>query len=215
LYVKVYSLLRDWIIGGRLLPGEPVRETVLAAELGVSRTPVRDALRRLEQDRLIVPVQGQAYEVYRPSEQDLAYLYGARAVLEGGAAAAAAERVTDSAVEALEGILEHMQQAYDRQEIGQVIGLDMQFHDTLVAASGNPVLVELHAHLSTRLSHVRSLSGGIAGRRGQVLEQHRAIVEGLCSRSGPAAEAAVRAHIQSVYQGVRERFTASGNRERA
>jgi DNA-binding GntR family transcriptional regulator len=202
----VYSLLRDWIIGGTLHPGERVKETTLAAELGVSRTPVRDALRRLEQDRLIVPVPGPAYEVYTPTERDLADLYIARAILEGGAAYAAAERHPTESVKAMADILEQMREAYMQPEMVLVIDLDMRFHELMVAASDNPVLTELHNHLSTRLSHVRSLSGNISGRRVQVLQQHAAIVEALRSGSAPAAEAAARAHIYSVHDAAREAF---------
>ncbi|MFZ5815518.1 MAG: GntR family transcriptional regulator, partial [Bacillota bacterium] len=113
LYIKVYTLLKEWIMEGRLPPGERLRETVLAADLQVSRTPVRDALRRLEQDRLIVTVQGQGtYEVYRPSEADLADLYGARSILEGGAARLAAARRPPE-VEQMARVLEEMARSYE------------------------------------------------------------------------------------------------------
>lgn len=206
LYLKVYSLLKDWIISGRLPPGERVRETALAADLGVSRTPVRDALRRLEQDRLIVSVSGPAYEVYRPTIQDLTDLYAARAILEGGAAAAAAGRQPTPEVALMTEVLQQMRQAYATGETRSVLELDMQFHELLLAAAGNPVLIELHDHLSTRLRQVRSLSGDIAARQTSVLEQHMSIIEAVRSGSGTAAEEATRAHIMSVYMGAREAF---------
>ncbi|HYF93297.1 MAG TPA: GntR family transcriptional regulator [Symbiobacteriaceae bacterium] len=206
LYVKVYSLLRDWIIEGRFHPGERMKETALAAELGVSRTPVRDALRRLEKDHLIVSVPGPAYEVYSPTEQDLADLFGARAVLEGGAAHAAAERHSGAAIHDMAIVLEQMREAYPRRRIKLLLELDTRFHDLMVAASGNTVLVELHNHLSTRLRHIRSLGGDIIERQVQVLEQHTAIIEALRSGSGIAAEEAVRVHIFSVYRASREAF---------
>lgn len=206
LYLKVYSLLKEWIICGKLLPGERVRETSLALELGVSRTPVRDALRRLEQDRLIAAVPGPAYEVYRPTLQDLTDLFAARAILEGGAAAAAAVRQPAREISTLTEVLDQMRHAYAGRETRKVLELDMEFHELLLTAAGNPVLVELHNHLSTRLRQVRSLSGDIAGRQSRVLEQHAAIIEAIRSGSGPAAEEATRVHIMSVYQGAREAF---------
>jgi len=206
LHLKVYSLMKDWITAGRLRPGERLRETTLASELGVSRTPVRDALRRLEQDRLIVSVPGPAYEVHSPTEQDLTDLFGARVILEGGAAQIAAERQPPEAFAPLTGVLEQMREAYLRDDAATVMDLDVRFHELVVAACENPVVVELHSHLTTRLRLVRTLSGDIRGRQVQVLDQHHAIVEALRSGSGAAAEQAIRLHILSVYRAVREAF---------
>lgn len=202
LYVKVYTLLKGWILSGRLSPGEAIGETALAAELHVSRTPVRDALRRLEQDRLIVPVPGAAYEVYQPTLQDVEDLYLARAVLEGGAARLAAERQPDPAVEEMEAILEQMRSAYGAQPQDQLLDLDTQFHERLIVASGNPVLVELHNHLSIRLRHLRAMGGDVSVRRQQVLDHHAAILEAIRSGNGAEAEEITRTHILSVYQAV-------------
>jgi len=153
-----------------------------------------------------VSVPGPAYKVYSPTEQDLADLFGARAVLEGGAASFAAERHPVEAIQAMSDVLEQMREAYPQKRISLLLELDTQFHDLMVAASGNAVLVELHNHLGTRLRHVRSLGGDITERQTQVLEQHAAIIEALRQGSGPAAEEAVRFHIFSVYRAAREAF---------
>lgn len=206
LYVKVYELLKDWILQGRLGPGTPLKETQLAADLNVSRTPVRDALRRLELDRLIVAAQGPTYEVYLPTENDLSDLYSARAILEGGAARLAAERGDRSAVEGMDEVLTQMRVAYQGPDPRQIVELDTRFHELMLCASGNPVLVELHSHLSIRLRHARSLSGDITGRQKKVLEQHAAMIEALRSGDGDAAQAATHAHILSVFQAARDAF---------
>ena len=206
LYIKVYDLLKDWILQGRLQPGTPLKETQLAFELNVSRTPVRDALRRLELDRLIVAAQGPTYEVYLPTEKDLHDLYSARAILEGGAARLAAERGDQSAFDAMDEILVQMRQAYQGPDPRLIVDLDTRFHELMLSASGNPVLVELHSHLSTRLRHARSLSGDITGRQTRVLEQHAAIIAALRSGNGDDAETATRTHILSVFQAARDAF---------
>lgn len=205
LYLKVYTLLKEWIVVGRLPPGERLRETVLAAELQVSRTPVRDALRRLEQDRLIVAVPGSAYEVPRPTEQALADLFLARAILEEGAARIAALR-RPGEVEQMASVLAEMTHSYEQKPSGRVVDLDMQFHELLMEASGNPVLVELHSHLATRLRHVRVLSGDVTVRRHRVLEQHRQIVEALRSGDAEAAGKATRSHVMAIYEMARQAF---------
>lgn len=212
LYVKVYTLLKGWILEGRLSPGERIKETALAAELRVSRTPVRDALRRLEQDRLIVAEPGSVYVVYRPTPLDLDDLYMARALLEGGAARLAAQRSPAKALQQMTLILEQMADAYDRSPLTHVRELDAQFHEWLIAASGNAVLVELASHLSTRLRHIRTLSGDIAVRQQLVLDQHKAIVDALRQGDPDEAEEATRTHVLAIHRAVRTAF-AGENRD--
>jgi len=190
---------------GRLAPGERLRETVLAEELRVSRTPVRDALRRLEQDRLITPVPGPAYEVYRPTVVDLEDLYAARSILEGGAARLAALRKPPE-IDQMSHVLDEMVLSYDQKPSHRVLDLDMRFHELLMLAGGNPVLVELHNHLAVRLRHVRSQSGDITVRRHQVLEQHRQILNALRRGDPNEAEQATRAHIAAVGEIARQAF---------
>lgn len=209
LYVKVYTVLKGWILSGELPPGSRIRETTLAAQLHVSRTPVRDALRRLEQDRLITPLPGQAYEVYQPTLRDLEDLYHARALLEGGAARLAAARPPEEVAELtrrMSDVAAQIERAYDQEPISRAVHLDMQFHELLVAGSNNPVLVELHNHLSTRLRHARTLSGDIAARRQSVLDQHAAIIDALQRRQGDAAEEATRLHILFILASVKKGF---------
>lgn len=205
LYVKVYSLLKGWIIEGRMAPGERLGETNLAVELQVSRTPVRDALRRLEQDRLIVAIPGPAYEVYRPSMQDLADLYSTRALLEGGAARLAAQRQAPE-IEEMARILDQMNQAYDEGSPQVLRDLDARLHELLVQASGNLVIQELHSHLSNRLRHLRAMSGDANTRRTQILSQHAEIVAALRGGDGAEAEEVTRAHILFVYDLARSAF---------
>lgn len=208
LYLKVYALLKRWILDGRLGPGERLRESTLAAELQVSRTPIRDALRRLEQDRLVVSLPGAAYEVHRPTLQDVDDLFAARAVLESGAARLAATRCPE-AIHEMGDTLVRMAGAYDQCPQPEVLELDMRFHELLVAASGNPVLVELNSHLNIRLRHIRSLSGDILVRQQLVLEQHAAILQALKDRDGAAAEKATHDHIISILTVSRSSFMAT------
>lgn len=205
LYLKAHALLKSWILNGRLRPGDRLRETTLAAELQVSRTPIRDALRRLEQDRLVISLPGAAYEVYRPTLQDVDALFAARAVLESGAARLAAIRCPEE-VDEMGDILARMAGAYEQWPQPEVLELDMRFHELLVAASGNSVLVELHSHLNTRLRHIRGLSGDISMRQQLVLEQHAAILQALQHRDSAAAEKATHDHIISILTVSRNSF---------
>lgn len=208
LYLKVYEVLKGWILAGRLAPGERLRETALAAELRISRTPIRDALRRLEQDRLIIPVPGPAYEVYLPTIKDVDDLYMARAFLEGGAARLAARIGAVEPVQRMGIILEQMRQSYGTQPAEVLLDLDTRFHECLIAASENSVLMELHSHLSTRLCQLRGMSGDFSLRQQRVLEQHTAIVEAIRLGDSSAAEELTRAHIMAIHAAARESFLA-------
>lgn len=208
LYLKAYELLKGWILVGRLGPGMRLRETTLATELGISRTPVRDALRRLEQDRLIVAVPGSAYEVYLPTIKDVDDLYMARAFLEGGAARQAARLGSVEPAKQMTLIIEQMRQAYGTQPTEVLLDLDTQFHDCLMAASGNSVLMELHSHLTTRLCQLRGMSGDVSVRQQLVLEQHTAIVEAIRLGDDTAAEELTRTHILAVHAAARDSFLA-------
>lgn len=206
LYVKVYALLKGWIIEGRIAPGERIKETALAAELRVSRTPVRDALRRLEQDRLIVAAPGAAYEVCSPTVADLDQLYAVRAMLEGGAARLAAQRSPAEAICQMESIVTQMADAYGRSPEALIRELDAQFHETVIQASGNAVLVELADHLSIRLRHIRALVVDVSVRQQLVLEQHSAIVAAIAKGDPDLAEAMARTHVLSIHSAIRESF---------
>lgn len=209
LHTRVYTLLKNWILDGRLRPGERLRSTSLAAQLKVSRTPVGDALRRLEQDRLIVPAPGQAYVVYSPTRQDLEDLYEVRVILEGSSARLAAARHATDHFDQMGAILADMEQAYARADLRTLVDLDMQFHEHLVAAGGNPVLLELYTHLATRLRHLRAASGNPVVRQRPVLEQHTAILAALRRGDPEAAERATRQHILSVCALARAAFPAA------
>ncbi|MFZ5815519.1 MAG: GntR family transcriptional regulator, partial [Bacillota bacterium] len=131
--------------------------------------------------------------------------YGARSILEGGAARLAAARRPPE-VEQMARVLEEMARSYEEDPPGRVLDLDMRFHELLMMAAGNPVLLELHNHLTVRLRHLRSMSGDITVRRHQVLEQHRTMVEALRKGDPEEAERATRGHILAVYELARQAF---------
>jgi DNA-binding GntR family transcriptional regulator len=128
---KTYEYLKTGIFSGRFRPGERLAEEHLATELGVSRTPVREALHKLEQDGLIEPLESRGFCIPRDSEKEIEDLFELRTVLEGYTLKIICERITDEQIAMLEGIVNKADDALSRKKIEEVFHWNTQFHDTL------------------------------------------------------------------------------------
>ena len=128
---KTYEYLKTGIFSGRFRPGERLAEEHLATELGVSRTPVREALHKLVQDGLIEPLESRGFCIPRDSEKEIADLFELRTVLEGYTLKIICERITDEQIAMLEGIVNNADDALRRKKIEEVFHWNTQFHDTL------------------------------------------------------------------------------------
>jgi DNA-binding GntR family transcriptional regulator len=128
---KTYEHLKTSIFSGRFTPGERLTEEHLAEELGVSRTPVREALHKLEQDGLIEPLESRGFCIPRDSEEEIEDLFELRTVLEGYTLKIICERITEEQIVMLEGIVNKADDALRRKRIEEVFHLNTQFHDTL------------------------------------------------------------------------------------
>jgi DNA-binding GntR family transcriptional regulator len=192
----VYSQLRERILNLDLAPGTRLHEAELAAELAVSRTPLREALRMLLAEDLVeqLPTGGM---LVRPLDlQDMRELYAVRAALEGLAAREASRRLTEADLEALERLVEQMRLLVDHP--AELTRLGGEFHARIAAVAGNrrceQLLRQLHGHM--RRYHVLSTRRG--RRRQAALEDHRALFEALRARDPEAAERTVRDHIMAA-----------------
>ncbi|MCX5819441.1 MAG: GntR family transcriptional regulator [Deltaproteobacteria bacterium] len=128
---KTYEYLKAGIFSGRFRPGERLAEEHLAEELGVSRTPVREALHKLEQDGLIEPLQSRGFCIPNDSPEEIEDLFELRTVLEGYTLKIICERITDEQIAMLEGIIEKADDALRRKRIDEVFQWNTLFHDTL------------------------------------------------------------------------------------
>jgi DNA-binding GntR family transcriptional regulator len=127
---KTYEHLKSDIFSGRFTPGERLTEH-LAEELGVSRTPVREALHKLEQDGLIEPLESRGFCIPRDSEEEIEDLFELRTVLEGYTLKIICERITEAEIAILEEIVDRADDALLRERIDEVFHWNTQFHDTL------------------------------------------------------------------------------------
>jgi DNA-binding GntR family transcriptional regulator len=192
-----YRRMRQAILRGEFSPGEPLLESHLAEKLGMSRTPVREALRVLARDGFVETIPTRGFVVPRPSIDDLHELYELREMLEGLAARAAAARATDTEIGDLERLCVRYERAATLEKWTQV---GTEFHNRVVELARNrrlsTSLGALHDHIVlTRRSALSSADV----MRDEAVREHRAIVEAIRARDGEAAERQARMHVRTSY----------------
>ncbi|MDR7529046.1 MAG: GntR family transcriptional regulator [Armatimonadota bacterium] len=191
----VFRRLREAILSGRLAPGQRLRERELEVMLGVSRTPIREALRRLEREGLVTTVPYRGPVVTLPTVEDARELYEARAALEGQAVALFTRRATPDAAARLRGFIADAERALARGQISGVLAANNAFHDELAAGCGNRLLASLIANLRDRIVLLRVQSLSAPGRPRRSVAEHRAIVRCIERGNARAARRLVEQHI--------------------
>ncbi|MBP2368113.1 GntR family transcriptional regulator [Pseudonocardia parietis] len=192
----VYSGLRADIVAGELPPGTPLRETALAERFGVSRTPVREALRRLEQDRLLVPgVRG--LEVRRVDPEEVVQIYDMRIMLEAEAARQAAAGHRTSDLLRLEGLLARDRELVEPDDAAR-IRTNLEFHAMLWQATHNPVLIDLLERLSVHLVHAPRSTLSVGGRWNEALGEHADLLRAVRDRDADRAAGIAAAHMNTA-----------------
>lgn len=204
------------IISGALEPGSRLSEQALAASLGVSRGPLREAIRRLEGRKLLQRTPNIGVRVAALSLKDLNEVLQVREALEGMAAALAAVHMTDAEVAALRGLLDkHGQQKSVQEGKGYYQeSKDFDFHFRIVTGSRNERLIEmLMGDLYHLLRIYRYKSSTKPGRAQQALHEHEDIVAAIASRDPAAAEQKMRQHLRNARVYVEEQLAAEAAAE--
>lgn len=188
---EAYARMRDQIRDGSLAPGIRLTETDLAARLGVSRTPIRQAIARLEAEGLVTHEPRRGLTVTRPDHQQVVELYVMREVLEGAAARLAAQHASETEIAAMTELVakepEHFGDARALAETNQ------RLHGLLYLAAHNRYLLRSLEQLAATMALLPSLLTQ-GGRAEQAHDEHRTILKALRRRDGDAAESAARAH---------------------
>ncbi len=207
----VFEHLREAIISGQLRPGERLMELQLAEEMGVSRTPVREAIRKLELEGLAVMVARRGAYVSDLSIRDIAETFEIRGALESLAAGLATERITPDELEQLERTLVQIGESIEQNDLNAVVRLDEEFHAIMYHASRNQRLTQIVSNLREHITRFRLSSLSIPGRFRSVFQEHKNIVEAISERNSALAQALAKEHIEnaehSLMEAVREHRT--------
>lgn len=207
----VTERLEAAIISGELAPGSRISELALAKALGVSRGPLREAVRRLEGRKLVQRTPNIGVRIAELSARDLMDLLCVREALEGMACALAAERISDEELDALEKLLaSHGKQKELQTGKGYYQeSKDFDFHFRIARASDNERLISMICGDLYHLLRVyRYKSSTLAGRAARALEEHQNILDALKKRDPKLAEEAMRTHIRNARQHVQVAFDA-------
>ncbi len=196
----VAETLREAIVSGTLKPGERLMEIQLAEELGVSRTPVREAIRKLELEGFVVMIPRRGTYVADLSIKDINEVFEIRTALDVLAAGLAVERITEDELEQLERLLVEIGELIEEDDADKIVESDSQFHDILYRASRNDRLVGIINNLREQFTRFRSISIQYPGRMQKSVEEHRRLVEAIASRDTDLAQQLAREHMENSEQ---------------
>ncbi|MDO4974118.1 MAG: GntR family transcriptional regulator [Eubacteriales bacterium] len=193
---QIFEQLERDILSGRYQKGEVLSELSLAKQLGVSRTPVREAIRRLEQEK-ILEESSRGLTVVGISHEDMLDMYEIRLQIEGLSARRAAERISNEELAAMRETLE-LQRFYVEKDgennSAQIKNLDSQFHEQLYKASGSKAYCDTLISLHKKITKFRMASVSKHSRAMQSLAEHEAIYEALAARDAEKAAEAATMH---------------------
>lgn len=190
----VCAALRHCIVEGSIRPGERLLSDDLAGRLGVSRTPVREALRRLEAEGYVSAASGKGLVVTEYSERDLEEVFFIRELLEGAAARLAAENASLADLRGMAELVEDMEIASERGDVGVFRTLTGEFHGLVYTAGRNDRLAAMLRDIQNNVRRFSSSTLFTPGRMKDALAEHRALLAAFESRDGDRAEELARAY---------------------
>ena len=202
---QIFEQLERDILSGKYPRGELLTELRLSEELGVSRTPIREAIRRLEQENILEEA-GRGVTVVGISKQDMLDMYEIRIRIEGLAAEWAAARISDEELSQIRETLE-LQRYYTEKggsHSDQIKNLDSQFHELVYRACGSRALTDTLIGLHKKMTKFRMASVSKQSRALQSVEEHEAILAALSAHDAEAAGEAMTAHVVNARDRMRD-----------
>lgn len=193
----VFNTLRQGILTGVLKPGERLMEIHLADKLGVSRTPIREAIRMLENEGLVTMIPRRGAEVARISIQDMSDVLEVRRSLDSLAAELACRRITDEYKEELKAAAVAVADAITTKDAVKIADADVIFHDVILKASGNKRLIQMVNNLAERMFRYRLEYIKDDNNHQRIIEEHDNIMKYVLSGDEEAASKAAQLHIDN------------------
>lgn len=196
---KTYEFLKEKVLSGQFRPGDRLTEEYLAAELGVSRTPVREALHKLEREGLVRPLETRGFCVPRDTREEIEEVFELRTILEGYALRTVCRHIKKETLNKLDAIIEKAEKAYQGRKIDDVFKYNTQFHDTLHGLIAHKprllaLMVDLRQYIlryrKDTLQHMQGARRSIDGHR-KIMMSLRLGDEDLCERI-------MREHVQEA-----------------
>ena len=206
LHTQVVGLLRQRLMDGSLAPGSKLNERVLCEEIGVSRTPLREAIKQLATEGLVTLEAGRGAFAAAPSRDDIEQTFDVIAVLEGLAAERAAQRMTEDALAELQALQDDMQAAFERRDLQAYYAANARVHDLMSESAGNAVLRQTWQQLNQRLHALRYRSNQDETKWRRALAEHAEMLLALRQRDGAALRRLLEEHLRRKRDAVLEQF---------
>ncbi len=195
---QAYDEIRRRILDGEFLPSSPISEYQLAAALNISRTPVREALKRLEEEGLVWSIPNKGTFVAELSAQDIMEIYQVRECLEGLAARVAAEEMSAKDIQLLEKEIALLNGLQSTGRVDEIFQCDVRLHKLIIASTPNIRLRKILATLDAQMHRVRIIFSQSPDWLQAVIQEHTTLVERIKAHDGEGAENAMVQHLRSA-----------------
>lgn len=193
----VFNTLREAILKGELKPGERLMELQLAAKLGVSRTPIREAIRMLEQEGLAVTIPRKGAEVAKMTEKDMEDVLQIREALDELAAKIACEQISEEQLEELVATMHEFEESTKTDNVKKIAEADVKFHDIIYQSTGNPTLVNMLNNLREQMYRYRVEYLKDENNYPTLMKEHKDIVEGLVRKNKMQVTETMHQHVKN------------------
>jgi DNA-binding GntR family transcriptional regulator len=204
---RLFERMRTHIIEGRFAPGQRLVEADLTEQFGISRGPLREAVRRLAAEGLVDITHNRGARVKRLDHGEVIALYEVREVMEGLAARLAAERASTAERKEIKSVFDEMAKALKANDVRGYIGLNSRFHALIMQAARNPALDSALTRLQTPVLRVQFESMMTRDVVNESFEEHRGIVEAIAGKNAEQAERLMRHHIRRSREMISQRPT--------
>jgi DNA-binding GntR family transcriptional regulator len=211
---KVYRVLKTEIVKGFLEPGTKLFEDKIATQMGVSRTPIREAIQKLAAEELIKIAPNQTLIVTEISLEDIKEVLQIRGVLEGLAARVAAKKITRQGIDELEEIFTQMDLYVTKKDLTSYCKVDDEFHNLILNVCGNKWIINIRDNLGNFIYRYRIRSLSIPGRLKYSLEEHRKIKESLKKHNSEDADRLSQIHMENTVINILKNVAKEKDRDK-
>lgn len=198
----VFNTLRQAILTGELKPGERLMEIHLANKLGVSRTPIREAIHKLELEGLVIMIPRRGAEVAQITEKSMSDVLEVRRAVDALCVELACDRICEEELDALKKACDNFEEAVKTKDVKVIAQADVDLHDIIVQATRNQRLVQLINNLSEQMYRYRFEYIKDFSQHDRVIEEHRMIYESMCNKDKEAATEAAKTHIDNQKKAI-------------
>lgn len=207
----VFNTLRQAILTGELKPGERLMEIHLANRLGVSRTPIREAIRKLELEGLVIMIPRRGAEVAQITEKSMNDVLEVRRSMDALCIELACERISDEELVALKKACDEFEKAVETGDIKVIAQADVAFHDIIVRATGNMRLVQLINNLSEQMYRYRFEYIKDGSQHARLVEEHRMIYDSIVRKDKETASQVAKLHIDNQKKSIIDQLRLDRN----